>query len=182
MMFFKVDFEKVLDSLNWSFLDSIMDQMGFCTKWRSWIKGCLHSASGSVLVNGSETAEFNITKGLRQGDPLSPFLFILAVEALHVTFLEAKIKNIFNGVNVRKDKIPISHLQFANDTLIIWEWSISNIKNLSRILTCFYLASGLKVNFSKSKLFGIGITDSEVSSMASSLVANPLNSHANTSG
>lgn len=90
IMFFKVDFEKALDSLNWLFLDSIMAQMGFSFKWRKLIKRCLENAFGSVLVNGSPTLEFPIKKGLRQGDHLSHFLFILAVEALNVTLLDAR--------------------------------------------------------------------------------------------
>lgn len=115
------------------------------------------------------TKEFKIQRGLRQGDPLSPFLFILAAEALHVVLLEAKSKNIFKGVIVDKEKIHISYLQIADDALIMGEWSLSNVKNLSRLLTCFYLASGLKVNFSKSKLFGIGVSISEVDFLASHL-------------
>lgn len=157
-MIFKVDFEKAFDSLNWTFLDSIMLQMGFCAKWRNWIRGCLSQAYALVLVNGSPTSELKISKGLRQGDPLSPFLFIIAAKALHVALLEAKDKNIFHGIEVGKDKIPISQLQFADDALIMGEWSLSNTKNLSGILNCFYLAFGLKVNYSKSKLYGIGVS------------------------
>ncbi|GJW00157.1 putative RNA-directed DNA polymerase, eukaryota, reverse transcriptase zinc-binding domain protein [Tanacetum coccineum] len=152
----KVDFEKAFDSLSWSFLESIMTQMGFGEKWRKWIHSCLNSAFASILINGSPTSEFKLERGLRQGDPLSPFLFILAVEALNVVFLEARNKSIFLGAEVGRDKVPISHLQFADDALIVGYWSLPNAKNLSIILTCFHLASGLKVNFSKSKLFGIG--------------------------
>lgn len=168
-MMFKVDFEKAFDSLNWIFLDSVMTQMGFGIKWRNWIKGCLKSAYGSVLVNGSPTQEFQIKKGLRQGDPLSPFLFILAMEALHVTLMEAKQKNIFKGIQVGNNLIEISHLQFADDAFIVREWSMENANNLFQILRCFYMASGLKVNFSKSKLFGVGVNRIEITNFASIL-------------
>nr|GEU46060.1 putative RNA-directed DNA polymerase, eukaryota, reverse transcriptase zinc-binding domain protein [Tanacetum cinerariifolium] len=127
----------------------------------------------SVLINGSPTKEFKIEKGLRQGDPLSPFLFILAVEALNVVFLEARNKRIFLGTEVGIDKVPISHLQFTDDALIIGQWTLANAKNLSRILICFHLASGLKVNFNKSKLFGIGVSNYDLNFVASSIGCQP---------
>ncbi|GKE07601.1 putative RNA-directed DNA polymerase, eukaryota, reverse transcriptase zinc-binding domain protein, partial [Tanacetum coccineum] len=171
--FFKVDFEKAFDTLSWSFLDSIMAQMGFSTKWRKWIMGCLDSAYASILINGSPTKEFKVERGLRQGDPLFPLLFIIAVEALNVVLLEAKNKDIFRGIEVGKDKVYLSHLQFADDALIMGEWSLTNAKNLSRILTCFHLASGLKVNFNKSKLLGVGVTNTELISLASTIGCQP---------
>nr|GEY24574.1 hypothetical protein [Tanacetum cinerariifolium] len=151
--------------------------MGFSSKWRCWINSCLDSAYASVLINGSQTKEFKIEKGIRQGDPLSPFLFILAVEALNVVFLEARNKRIFLGAEVGIDKVPISHLQFADDALIIGQWALANAKNLSRILTCFHLASGLKVNFNKSKLFGIGVSNYDLTSVSSSIGCQPSHLH-----
>ncbi|GKA71287.1 putative RNA-directed DNA polymerase, eukaryota, reverse transcriptase zinc-binding domain protein [Tanacetum coccineum] len=112
-------------------------------------------------------------KGLRQGDPLSPFLFILAVEALNVVFIEARNNSIFLGAEVGKDKVLISHLQFMGDALIVGQWSLPNARNLSRILTYFHLASSLKVNFNKSKLFGIGVSSSELNSIACSIGCQP---------
>ncbi|GKB29168.1 putative RNA-directed DNA polymerase [Tanacetum coccineum] len=169
MFFLKVDFEKAIDSLNWSFLDSIMTQMGFSIKWKNWISACLNSSYASVLVNGSPTPEFKIEKGLRQGDPLSPFLFILAIKALNVVLEEAKSRHFFWGIDVGSNRVHISHLQFADDAIILGEWSHVNVKNLSRILTCFHLASGLKVNFNKSKFFGVGVTNNELTSLASTV-------------
>ncbi|GJY91591.1 putative RNA-directed DNA polymerase [Tanacetum coccineum] len=165
----KVDFEKAFDSLDWKFLDHTLEQMGFSQKWRSWIRGCLNSAYGSVLVNGSPTQEFKIPKGLRQGDPLSPFLFILAIEALHVSLQEAKSKNLFKGVKVGNNNVDISHLQFADDAIIMGKWSLDNAKNLCRILRCFHMASGLKVNFSKSKFYGIGVSNKDTHLFASTI-------------
>ncbi|GJS64070.1 RNA-directed DNA polymerase, eukaryota [Tanacetum coccineum] len=122
----KVDFEKAFDTLSWSFLDSIMAQMGFTSKWRQWIFACLNSGYASVLVNGFPTLEFKIERGLRQGDPLSPLLFILAIEALNVVIIEAKNRSLFRGVEVGKDRINVSHFQFADDALILGEWSFLN--------------------------------------------------------
>ncbi|GJU00233.1 putative RNA-directed DNA polymerase [Tanacetum coccineum] len=118
----KVDFEKAFDSFSWSFLDSTMMQMGFSLKWRQWMRACLNLGYTSVLINGSSTPEFKIERGLRQGGPLSPLLFILTIEALNVVLTEAKSKNLFKGVKVGKDKVEVSHFQFADDALIIGEW------------------------------------------------------------
>ena len=113
---------------------------------------CLNSAYALVFINVSPTKEFKIEKGLRQGDPLSPLLFILAVEALNVALVDARNKEIFRNIKVGNDKIHLSHLQFADDALIMGEWSLNNTKHLLRILTCFHLASSLKVNFNKVSL------------------------------
>ncbi|KAJ9552868.1 hypothetical protein OSB04_016913 [Centaurea solstitialis] len=96
---FKVDFEKAFDSLSWSYHDSVLEQMDFSIKWRSWIRGCVISARSSVLVNRSSTSEFPLTRGVRQGYPLSPFLFILAMEVTQRRFSERIDKR-----QIRKDK------------------------------------------------------------------------------
>ncbi|GJS89124.1 putative RNA-directed DNA polymerase, eukaryota, reverse transcriptase zinc-binding domain protein, partial [Tanacetum coccineum] len=175
LFLFKVDFEKAFDTLSWAFLNSIMSQMGFSSKWLNWISSCLSSAYASVLINGLPSKEFKVERGLRQGDPLSPFLFILAIEALNIVFLEAKDKNMYKGIDVGKDKVYMSHLQFTDDALFFGEWSLHNAKVLSRILSCFQLASGLKVNLNKSKLFGVGASNLDLNFIANTIGCQPSN-------
>ncbi|XP_071713547.1 uncharacterized protein [Rutidosis leptorrhynchoides] len=97
---FKVDFEKAFDSLNWEFLIEVMSCIGFGNKWCKWILACLKSATKSILINGSPTQEFNIGRGVRQGDPLSHFLFILAAEGLNILTKAAVDHGLFKGVKI----------------------------------------------------------------------------------
>nr|GEX48664.1 RNA-directed DNA polymerase, eukaryota, reverse transcriptase zinc-binding domain protein [Tanacetum cinerariifolium] len=155
-MIFKVDFEKAYDSVRWDYLDDILKKFGFGEKWCTWIRNCLISSKGSILVNGSPTMEFQFHKGLKQGDPLSPFLFILVMESLHISVNRVVEAGLFRGVQVG-NTIHISHLFFADDAIFLGHWSDSNIDTIIRILDCFYHASGLKINMSKSKLMGISV-------------------------
>ncbi|XP_071728751.1 uncharacterized protein [Rutidosis leptorrhynchoides] len=164
---FKVDFDKAFDSLNRCFLFDVMKCMGFGVKWRNWILTCLKSASVSILVNGSPTNEFSLGRGVRQGDPLSPFLYILAVEGLNILTKTAMDRGLFKGVEVGNDKVLVSHLQYADDTIFFGEWSRINALNLRNTLKCFELSSGLKVNFQKSCVYGVGVDFNEVSYVAS---------------
>ncbi|KAJ0552768.1 putative RNA-directed DNA polymerase [Helianthus annuus] len=168
-MIFKVDIHKAYDSLSWNFLHSILLQMGFPIKWCEWILAILKSSRASVLVNGSPTLEFDCTRGLRQGDPLSPFLFLIAIEALSGMMRKAAELGLYRGIYNNNNGLLLSHLLYADDAVFLEEWSDRNILNLNRILRCFHLASGLKVNLSKCSLFGVGVEDSEVARLASIL-------------
>ncbi|KAL4578043.1 hypothetical protein LXL04_014158 [Taraxacum kok-saghyz] len=162
LLLFKVDFDKAFDSVNWKYLDQIQEQMGYGDKWRMWIRGCLGSARASVLVNGSPTREFKMEKGVRQGDPLSPFLLILAMEGLNVAMESVCDKGVFKGFKVPRENFTVSHIFYADDALFIGEWNEQNIKNLARILRCFHVASGLKVNFNKSRATPLGCEPSSL--------------------
>ncbi|GKB89566.1 RNA-directed DNA polymerase, eukaryota [Tanacetum coccineum] len=159
-MIFKVDFEKAFDYVRWD-LDIILRNFGFGIKWRGWIQGCLSSAMGSILVNGSPTAEFKFHKGLKQGDPLSPYLFILVMESLHLSFNNIINADLFKGIRF-DDSLTLSHLFYADDAVFIGKWDRANILTIVRMLKCFFLASGLQINILKSKLMGIGVSNEEV--------------------
>ncbi|GKC61264.1 RNA-directed DNA polymerase, eukaryota, reverse transcriptase zinc-binding domain protein [Tanacetum coccineum] len=114
-----VDFEKAYDCVNWEFLEDIMQQMGFGRKWCGWIRACLELATSLVLVNGSPTEEFALERGIRQGDPLLPFLFLIVAESLNVAMQEVFQGGLFDGVKVGSDGIEVSHLQYADDTIFV---------------------------------------------------------------
>ena len=86
----KLDFEKAYDTINWEYVLDLMDLMGFGQKWCAWIKECISTPQVSILVNGSPTSEVPMSRGLRQGDPLSPFLFNIAVEGLNILLHRAR--------------------------------------------------------------------------------------------
>jgi exonuclease III len=167
-MVFKVDFAKAYDSVRWDFLDDVLQSFGFGFKWRSWILGSLSSGMASVLVNGSPTAEFQFHCGLKQGDPLAPYLFILVMESLHLSFSRVVDAGIFKGIKIDNSTM-ISHLFYADDAVFVGEWSDDNLSSIMHVLHCFSLASGLKINVKKSQLLGVGIHDQTVAAAASTL-------------
>nr|GEU49539.1 putative RNA-directed DNA polymerase, eukaryota, reverse transcriptase zinc-binding domain protein [Tanacetum cinerariifolium] len=140
--------------------------MVFGLRCCSWIKECLELTSVSVLVNGSPSKEFLMERGLCQGDPLSPFLFLIGVETLQVTILKACNKNIFKGLSLAYDGANVSILQYTDNAIFFGKWSLRNAASLVKILKCLQDASGLKVNLAKSKIYGIGVPREEVASIA----------------
>ncbi|GJT50080.1 RNA-directed DNA polymerase, eukaryota [Tanacetum coccineum] len=127
-----------------------------------------HFFQTSILVNGSPSDEFHLHCGLKQGDPLSPYLFILVMESLHLSVSRAVDEGVFKGIRLH-GSLSLSHLFFADDALFMGEWSDSNLRGIIYILKCFFLASGLKINIQKSQVLGVGVPRSSVESMASSL-------------
>lgn len=120
-IFCKLDIQKAYDHLNWRLLVNVLQKMGFGTRWISWIKECISTVRFSVLINRSPTGFFTSQRGLRQGDPISPVLFILAMEGLSNLLYTAKIKRWIRGFQVldrEEENLEITHLQYADDTLV----------------------------------------------------------------
>nr|GFC85105.1 RNA-directed DNA polymerase, eukaryota [Tanacetum cinerariifolium] len=103
---------------------------------------------GSIIINSSPTEEFQYGNGLKQGDPLSPLLFILIMESLHLSFQRVVDAGLFHGISFH-ESVSISHLFYADDAVFVGQLSERNISTLTHVLDCFYMASGLKINMSK---------------------------------
>jgi hypothetical protein len=155
----KLDLEKAFDCVNWDFLFYILRRIGFGPKWRKWISACISTARFSILINDSPHAFFGSSWGLRQGDPLSPLLFVLVMDAFNRLLSRAMERGFLFGLridNLNDSPLEISHLLFADDTLIMCDADVDQIHNLDHILLCFEAISGLKVNLQKSELVAVG--------------------------
>ena len=170
LLLFKVDFEKALDSVNWKYLDTVLRRMNFPSLWRKWMLECISTPSVSVLMNGSSTEEFNLERGFWQGDPLSPFLFLIAAERLHVMMISVVESDMFAPYMVgAHGDVDISHLQSTDNTLLVGVKSWGNIQILKSASMLFAFVSGLKVNFHKSMLYGVNVAGSRLHEAASVL-------------
>ncbi|KAJ9556565.1 hypothetical protein OSB04_011179 [Centaurea solstitialis] len=123
--------------------------------WIGWINGIISSARVSVLVNNSPILQFWLEKGVQQGDPLSPFLLIVAMEGLIAAIKESMAIGIFHGIPLRNNGPMLANLHYADDAIFLGKWEEVNIRNLIAILHWFHLALGLKINWNKSTITGI---------------------------
>ena len=150
-MFFRVDFEKAFDSISWSFIHKTLDFFGFGEDIKRWISVFYKNIKASVIVNGNVSTCFNIYRGCRQGDPLSPYIFLLCVEIL--ADLVRKNKKI-KGISIHNKEYLIS--QYADDTDFILDGSRTSFEETITTLNTFAKLSGLKINYDKSEVIWIG--------------------------
>lgn len=157
----KTDITKAYDRLEWKFLEETMRKMGFHDKWVNWIMECISSVTFSVLINGSPEGLITPERGIRQGDPLSPYLFILCAEVLSHMMNQAQATRSLIGVKISNQEPAINHLLFADDSLFL---SLANTKTgraLKKILELYEEVSGQAINLNKSTItFGSKVSPS----------------------
>lgn len=153
----KIDFEKAYDKVHWDFLDEVMNRKGFPEVWRQWIMQTVHGVRVCININGQRSGYFRTYKGLRQGEPLSPLLFNLVADTLSSLMDKSISKGHIKGVLA--DLLPggISHIQYADDTVLMIDGSDRSILTLKVILYCFEWLSGLKINYHKSEVYVFGM-------------------------
>ncbi|KAJ0871997.1 putative RNA-directed DNA polymerase [Helianthus annuus] len=134
----QIDFEKAYDNVHWEFLLDILHQKGFPSIWCDWIRGD------------------------QTGEPAFAFLVSFVMEAFTCIFRKASDVGVFEGIQLPNNGPKINHLLYADDAMILGEWSNFNFNNVKRMLRVFYLCPGLKININKSTLYGIGVDNEEV--------------------
>ncbi|KAA3488819.1 reverse transcriptase [Gossypium australe] len=149
----KLDMSKAYDRVDWNFMEKVMKKMGFEKRWVDMILKCVSSVPYSMMFNGLSSESFRPIRGLRQGDPLSPFLFLFCGEGLSSLMRLAKVENIIKGVKASRRGPAISHLLFADDYILFAVATERGAMSLKHILMEYEMNSGQCVNFDKSTVF-----------------------------
>jgi hypothetical protein len=150
-LFLKLDIAKAFDGVRWDFLLEVLHSFGFGARWRNWISRLLSTSSTSVLLNGARGKWFNHFRGLRQGDPLSPLLFILAMEPLQRLMEIAGRDGLVTPLHVRADKIRVSF--YADDAAVFVKPVKEEVAVVAQILQLFGRVSGLLTNQAKCAVY-----------------------------
>jgi len=154
----KIDLMKAYDSVNWDFIIQCLVCLGFPSKFVNWIKECVTSPWFYIAINGTLVGFFKGAKGLRQGDPLSPYLFVIAMEVFTKLMEAHTHPGTGSQYHPRCSRLHLTHLCFANDLLLFSNASMSSIKQVKVALLEFESLFGLKSNPSKSSLFCSGLS------------------------
>ncbi|KAG8373450.1 hypothetical protein BUALT_Bualt11G0025500 [Buddleja alternifolia] len=150
-MIVKIDIEKAYDKVRWEFVEHLFFQ--FPKHTIELIMYCIHCSKPRVLWNGSPLQEFRMSCGLRQGYPLSPYLFVLCMERLAYSIKEAVSSKNWNPIPVCQGSSTFSHIFFADDFLLFARATRGNTATIKEVMNHFYKASGLVINRGKSKVF-----------------------------
>lgn len=171
----KIDLEKAYDKVNWTMLRLILLQIGIPFSVVRWIMACVTSASFAVLVNGSDTTFLQGTRGIHQGFPLSPHLFLLIIEGLSLLINQAKRDKKILGIKVA-GSIFISHIFFVDDVILFGDSSLLEWMHYKSLIDLFCGATRMTINTQKSAFGAHNITQTILSLILQSFtyICRPL--------
>ncbi|CAM8952029.1 unnamed protein product [Rhodiola kirilowii] len=158
----KLDISKAYDRVEWDFLEVMLRSLGFPEEWISMVMRCTKSVSYVVRVNDLITEEIKPGRGIRQGDPLSPFIFLICSEWLNIKVKECQEKGKLRGVKICRGAPEITHMLFADDSVFFLRATRENAASLKKILEEYEVLSGQKVNLCKSEIyFGRNVSEDD---------------------
>lgn len=157
----KVDIAKAFDTLSWDFLFSCLQGLGVPYKFLHWLSSCICTTNFMVGYNGTVNGYFKGTRGLRQGDPLSPYLFVIAMNCLSHMLNDVASQSQLK-FHPKCKKIKLTHMSFADDLLIFIEGNIESVQCVLQVLKEFEDRSGLAVSMQKTSFYASGLTDDEI--------------------
>ncbi|CAN1182863.1 LINE-1 retrotransposable element ORF2 protein [Linum perenne] len=156
----KIDLMKAFDSIEWEFVFETLKSMNFLDQFVDWIAECFHASMLSVNVNGTSMGYFPAKRGLRQGDPISPYLFVISMEVLSCLFDHSVASKRYH-LHPQCKGVSLTHLSFADDLLVFSKANREVIEEVTVILNKFHQLSGLIFNLDKSYIYTAGV-DREV--------------------
>jgi hypothetical protein len=149
----KLDMHKAYDRVEWDFLRRMMSKLGFHSQWINLVMACVTSVSYSIRFNSQMTDSFVPTRGIRQGDPLSPYLFLLCAEGLSSCLKHVEEIGGIEGIKVCRGAPSVSHLLFADDSLVLLKADLNNAISLQQVLDSYCANSGQLISVAKSSIF-----------------------------
>lgn len=152
-MLMQLDLSKAYDKVSWSYLEAVLRAFGFSQQWIQWVVALIKSPRYSILVNGAPSTPFSPSRGIRQGDPSSPFLFVILMEDLGRLIAKKKEEGLLTGLQPIRSSRATTHQQFVDDTMLHGIPTVKEAMAFKNILNLFSKASGMEINFSKSTIF-----------------------------
>ena len=152
-MALKLDMSKAYDRVEWPFLECIMRKMGFDERWITFMMLCMSTVSYSILINGAPNGFIRPTRGIRQRDPLSPFLFLLCTEGLHGLITQSALRGDIHGFSLSKRSPSLTHLLFVDDSLLFCKSNVEECQKNLEILHIYERSSGQQINKAKTTIF-----------------------------
>ena len=149
----KIDMSKAYDRVDWKFLKAVLVAMNFSPWWIGWVMECVSTVQFTLLVNGSMTQTFNPSKGLRQGDPMSLYLFLMCANVLSPSLLKAEHNKDIQDIKVGRNGCSFTHLFFADDSLLFFKKDNRSLTHIQNILHWYCTLSGQSINLPKLDLF-----------------------------
>lgn len=158
----KIDMSKAYDMVEWEFVLGVFRRMGFAEKWCTWINLCMSTVTYRLVISSNEIGPIIPSRGLRQGDPISPFLFLMCAEGLSALIHIIQAMGAIHGCKIANGAPVFTHLFFADDCYLFFRANVKEAECIKECLILYERASGQQVNFQKSSIsFSRNMLDSK---------------------